>query len=159
MPCMSAPGIFKPIPPVNEPIRTYAPGSPERASLQLRLEQMKGEQPEIPCIIGGKEVKTGTLKTAVMPHDKKHVLANVHQGGANEVGMAIQAADEAWQDWHRLPWEERAAVFYRAAELLAGPWRDTLNAATMLGQSKTAHQAEIDAPASSSTSCASTSSS
>jgi 1-pyrroline-5-carboxylate dehydrogenase len=142
---MSAPGIFKPVPPVNEPIRTYAPGSPERASLQLRLEQMKREQPEIPCIIGGKEVTTGTLKTAVMPHGKDHVLANVHQGGAKEVAQAIEAAGEAWQDWHRLPWEERAAVFYRAAELLAGPWRDTLNAATMLGQSKTAHQAEIDA--------------
>src|SRR6185437_10017294 len=94
---------------------------------------------------GGKEVKTGTFKTAVMPHDKDHVLANVHQGGANEVEQAIEAADEAWQDWHRLPWEERAAVFYRAAELLAGPWRDVLDAATMLGQSKTAHQAEIDA--------------
>ena len=145
IPSMSAPGIFKPVPPVNEPIRTYAPGTPERASLQLRLEQMKREQPEIPCIIGGKEVNTGTLKRAVMPHDKDHVLANVHQGGAKEVEEAIEAAGEAWEDWHRLPWEERAAVFYRAAELLAGPWRDTLNAATMLGQSKTAHQAEIDA--------------
>src|SRR5215208_2290512 len=145
IPSMSAPGIFKPVPPVNEPIRTYAPGSPERASLQLRLEQMKREQPEIPCIIGGKEVETGTFKSAVMPHDKDHVLANVHQGGAKEVEMAIEVAGKGWQDWHRLPWEERAAVFYRAAELLAGPWRDTLNAATMLGQSKTAHQAEIDA--------------
>jgi 1-pyrroline-5-carboxylate dehydrogenase len=142
---MSAPGIFTPIPPANEPVRSYAPGSPERASLQLRLEQMKREQPEIPCIIGGKEVTTGNLKPAVMPHDKEHVLANVHQGGAKEVQMAIDAAAEAWHDWHRLPWEERAAVFYRAAELLAGPWRDTMNASTMLGQSKTAHQAEIDA--------------
>src|SRR4051812_2773056 len=142
---MSAPGIFQPIPPTNEPVRSYAPGSPERASLQLRLEQMKREQPEIPCIIGGKEVTTGNLKPAVMPHDKNHVLANVHQGGAQEDEQAIEAASAAWQDWHRLPWEERAAVFYRAAELLAGPWRDTLNAATMLGQSKTAHQAEIDA--------------
>jgi 1-pyrroline-5-carboxylate dehydrogenase len=133
------------MPPVNEPVRTYAPGSPERASLQLRLEQMKREQPEIPCIIGGKDVTTGNLKPAVMPHDKEHVLANVHQGGAKEVEQAIEAAGEAWQDWHGLPWEERAAVFYRAADLLAGPWRDTLNAATMLGQSKTAHQAEIDA--------------
>src|SRR5215208_4807620 len=105
-PCVSAPGIFKPVPPVNEPIRTYAPGSPERASLQLRLEQMKREQPEIPCIIGGKEVETGTFKTAVMPHDKDHVLANGHQGGAKEVEMAIEAAGEGWQDWHRLPWEE-----------------------------------------------------
>ena len=80
-----------------------------------------------------------------MPHRKEHVLADVHQGGAAEVERAIDAAGEAWHDWHRLPWEERAAVFLRAAELLAGPWRDTLNAATMLGQSKTAHQAEIDA--------------
>ena len=80
-----------------------------------------------------------------MPHDKDHVLADVHQGGPKEVEAAIKAAAEAWEDWHRVPWEERAAIFLRAAELLAGPWRDTLNAATMLGQSKTAHQAEIDA--------------
>jgi 1-pyrroline-5-carboxylate dehydrogenase len=106
---------------------------------------MKNERPEIPLVIGGKDVTTGKLSHAVMPHDKDHVLADVHQGGAAEVEQAIEAAGEAWQDWHRLPWEERAAVFLRAAELLAGPWRDTLNAATMLGQSKTAHQAEIDA--------------
>jgi 1-pyrroline-5-carboxylate dehydrogenase len=142
---MSAPGIFRPPPPRNEPVRDYAPGSPERASLQLRLEQMKHERPEIPMVIGGKDVKTGNLREAVMPHDKDHVLAEVHQGGANEVEQAIEAAGEAWKDWHRLPWEERASVFLRAAELLAGPWRDTLNASTMLGQSKTAHQAEIDA--------------
>jgi 1-pyrroline-5-carboxylate dehydrogenase len=80
-----------------------------------------------------------------MPHDKDHVLADVHQGGAAEVERAIKAAADAWEDWHRVPWEERTAVFLRAAELLAGPWRDTVNAATMLGQSKTAHQAEIDA--------------
>jgi 1-pyrroline-5-carboxylate dehydrogenase len=85
------------------------------------------------------------MSQAVMPHDKDHVLADVHQGGAAEVEKAINAAGEAWEDWHRLPWEERASVFLRAAELLAGPWRDTMNAATMLGQSKTAHQAEIDA--------------
>jgi 1-pyrroline-5-carboxylate dehydrogenase len=142
---VSAPGIFRPPTPVNEPVRDYAPGSPERASLQLRLEQMKAERLEIPCIIGGKEVKTGKLKQAVMPHDKDHVLADVHQGGAKEVEAAIEAAGEAWHDWHSAPWEERATVFLRAAELLAGPWRDTVNAATMLGQSKTAHQAEIDA--------------
>jgi 1-pyrroline-5-carboxylate dehydrogenase len=142
---MSAPGIFRLPPPVNEPVRSYAPGTPERASLQVRLEQMKGERPEIPLVIGGKDVTTGDLKQAVMPHDKDHVLADVHQGGAKEVEQAIAAAGDAWHDWHRLPWEERAAVFLRAAELLAGPWRDTLNAATMLGQSKTAHQAEIDA--------------
>jgi 1-pyrroline-5-carboxylate dehydrogenase len=142
---MSAPGIFRPPPPRNEPVRDYAPGSPERASLQIRLEQMKHERPEIPMVIGGKDVKTGNLREAVMPHDKDHVLAEVHQGGAEEVGQAIKAAGDAWEDWHRLPWEERSSVFLRAAELLAGPWRDTLNAATMLGQSKTAHQAEIDA--------------
>jgi 1-pyrroline-5-carboxylate dehydrogenase len=141
----SAPGIFRPPPPVNEPVRSYAPGSPERESLKKRLDEMRSERIEIPCVIGGKEVRTGTLREAVMPHDKDHVLADVHQGGAGEVEQAIEAAAEAWNDWHRLPWEERAAVFLRAAELLAGPWRDTVNAATMLGQSKTAHQAEIDA--------------
>jgi 1-pyrroline-5-carboxylate dehydrogenase len=142
---MSAPGIFRVPPPVNEPVRDYAPGSRERASLQLRLEQMRNERLEIPLIIGGEEVRTGKLREAVMPHDKDHVLADVHQGGPKEVEKAISASAEAWEDWHRVPWEERAAVFLRAAELLAGPWRDTLNAATMLGQSKTAHQAEIDA--------------
>ncbi|HEU4449225.1 MAG TPA: L-glutamate gamma-semialdehyde dehydrogenase [Gaiellaceae bacterium] len=142
---MSAPGIFRVPPPVNEPIRDYAPGTPERASLRLRLEQMRNERPEIPLVIGGEDVTTGNLRQAVMPHDKEHVLADVHQGGAAEVERAVKAAAEAWEDWHRVPWEERAAVFLRAAELLAGPWRDTLNAATMLGQSKTAHQAEIDA--------------
>ncbi len=142
---MSAPGIFRIPAPVNEPVRDYAPGSPERASLQLRLEQMKGERIEIPLVIGGKDVTTGNLKQAVMPHDKEHVLADVHQAGPKEVEDAIKASAEAWEDWHRMPWEERAGVFLRAAELLAGPWRDTLNAATMLGQSKTVHQAEIDA--------------
>ena len=142
---MSAPGIFRIPTPVNEPVRDYAPGSPERASLQLRLEQMKGERIEIPLVIGGKDVTTGNLKQAVMPHDKEHVLADVHQAGPKEVEDAIKASAEAWEDWHRMPWEERAGVFLRAAELLAGPWRDTLNAATMLGQSKTVHQAEIDA--------------
>jgi 1-pyrroline-5-carboxylate dehydrogenase len=142
---VSAPGIFRPPTAVNEPARDYAPGSPERESLRVRLEQMKGERLEIPLVIGGEEVETGKTREAVMPHAKAHVLADVHQGGAAEVERAVEAAGEAWQDWHRLPWEERAAVFLRAAELLAGPWRDTLNAATMLGQSKTAHQAEIDA--------------
>jgi 1-pyrroline-5-carboxylate dehydrogenase len=142
---MSAPGIFRPPPPVNEPVRSYAPGSPEREALKKRLDELRSERIEIPCVIGGKDVKTGTLREAVMPHNKDHVLADVHQGGAGEVEQAIKAAADAWNDWHRLPWEERAAVFLRAAELLAGPWRDTLNAATMLGQSKTAHQAEIDA--------------
>ena len=106
---------------------------------------MQGERIELPLVIGGEEVTTGDTAEVVMPHKKSHVLADVHQGGQAEVERAIEAAGEAWQDWSRLPWEERAAVFLRAAELLAGPWRATLNAATMLGQSKTAHQAEIDA--------------
>jgi 1-pyrroline-5-carboxylate dehydrogenase len=142
---MSAPGIFRPPAPTNEPVKNYEPGSPERESLRVRLEQMRGERLEIPLVIGGEDVTTGTTREAVMPHKKDHVLADVHQGGATEVERAIEASGEAWHDWSRLPWEERAAVFLRAAELLAGPWRDTLNAATMLGQSKTAHQAEIDA--------------
>jgi 1-pyrroline-5-carboxylate dehydrogenase len=142
---MSAPGVFAPPPPVNEPVRDYAPGSLERERLRRRLEQMARERLDIPLIIGGEEVRTGTTREAVMPHRKDHVLADVHQGGAAEVERAVKAAGDAWEDWHRMPWEERAAIFLRAAELLAGPWRDTLNAATMLGQSKTAHQAEIDA--------------
>ena len=96
-------------------------------------------------IVAAFSVETGTTFGAVMPHRRNHVLAEVHAGGAAEVGRAIDAAGEAWKTWSRTPWEERAAVFLRAAELLAGPWRQVLNAATMLGQSKTAHQAEIDA--------------
>jgi 1-pyrroline-5-carboxylate dehydrogenase len=142
---MSTHAIFRPPPAHNEPIHDYAPGSPERASLQLRLEQMRNERVEIPLVIGGKDVTTGDLRAAVMPHDKEHVLADVHQGGAEHVQQAIDAAARAWEDWSRWPWEERAGVLLRAAELLSGPWRDTLNASTMLGQSKTAHQAEIDA--------------
>jgi 1-pyrroline-5-carboxylate dehydrogenase len=138
-------GIFKLPPAVNEPIRDYAPGSPERASLKHRLDELNGQQIEIPMVIGGKEVRTGTTARSVKPHDHEHVLAEYHKGGAGEVEQAIAAAREAHADWSRTPWEERAAVFLRAADLLAGPWRDTINAATMLGQSKTVYQAEIDA--------------
>ena len=144
---MSTHAIFRPPPVSNEPVLGFERGSAERARLQLRLEQMRGERPELPLVIGGKDVATGDLRTSVMPHDKEHVLADVHQGGAEHVQQAIDAAAKAWEDWSTWPWEERAAVFLRAAELLSGPWRDTLLAATMLGQSKTAHQAEIDAAA------------
>src|SRR5918999_1538588 len=140
---VSRPAIFRPPKPSNEPVKDYAPGSAERAELQRRLAEMERDRIEIPLVIGGEDVTTGETADAVMPHRKSHVLANVHQGAPAEVERAIEAAGEAWQDWSRLPWEERAAVFLRAAELLSGPWRATLNAATMLGQSKTAHQAEI----------------
>src|SRR6266852_7067969 len=131
--------------PYNEPVRSYAPGTPEREELRQRLQQMEAEQLDIPLVIGGEEVRTGETFEAVEPHNRSHVLATVHKGGAKEVERAIAAAADAWHDWSRTPWEERAAVFLRASELLAGPWRPTLNAATMLGQLKTAHQAEIDA--------------
>ena len=142
---MTAPGLSRPPAPRNEPVRDYAPGSPERAELQARLRQMQDERVDVPNVIGGEEVRTGETFEHVMPHRKSHVLADVHAAGPAEVERAIAAAGEAWHDWSRRSWEERASVFLRASELLAGPWRSTLNAATMLGQSKTAHQAEIDA--------------
>ncbi len=106
---------------------------------------MRAERLDLPCVIGGEDVRTGNTFEQVEPHAKDSVLATVQHGGPAEVERAIAAAGDAWHDWSRLPWEERAAVFLRAAELLAGPWRSTLVAATMLGQSKTVHQAEIDA--------------
>jgi 1-pyrroline-5-carboxylate dehydrogenase len=130
--------------PANEPVRVYGPGSPEKASLKQRLAAMLDETVDIPLIIGGREVRTGDTDRAVCPHDHGHVLATFHQAGAAEVAAAAAAARRAWRDWSETGWEERAAVLQRAADLLAGPWRDTLNAATMLNQSKTAHQAEID---------------
>jgi 1-pyrroline-5-carboxylate dehydrogenase len=138
-------GIVPVPPPVNEPIRSYAPGSPEKASLKERLQEMLREEIEMPLIIGGKEVRTGTTAKAVCPHDHGHVLGTYHMAGEAEVQQAIEAAAEAWRGWSETPWEHRAAVMLKAAELLAGPWRDTLNAACMLNQSKNVFQAEIDA--------------
>ncbi len=132
-------------PPVNEPVKPYAPGSPERRALKARLAAMATERVDIPVIIGGHEIRTGDIAHAVMPHDHRHVLADWHRARPEHVTQAIEAARDAAHDWGRWPWEDRAAVFLRAAELLATSWRDTLNAATMLGQSKTVHQAEIDA--------------
>jgi 1-pyrroline-5-carboxylate dehydrogenase len=138
-------GIFSVPTPSNEPVLTYAPGSAERRLLRAHLDRMAGEVIEITPRIGGRRVTTGRTGEAVMPHDHRHALAVYHQAGSAEVGQAIDAALAARQSWTRLPWPERAAIFLRAADLLAGPYRMTLNAATMLGQSKTAHQAEIDA--------------
>src|SRR5438477_6255494 len=142
---MSAHGTFRVPEPYNEPVRSYAPGTPEREVLRVRLTELESKQLELPLVIGGEEVRTGDTFEAVEPHNRSHVLATVHKGGVKEVDRAIAASADAWADWSRTPWQERAAVFLRAADLLAGPWRQTLNAATMLGQSKTAHQAEIDA--------------
>ena len=132
-------------PPVNEPIKSYAPGSPERAALKDRLRSMSNERIDIPNIVGGREVHTGELAESVMPHDHRHVLAQWHRASAASIDQAVAAAKEAAKDWANWAWEDRAAVFLKAAELLATTWRQTLNAATMLGQSKTAFQAEIDA--------------
>jgi len=138
-------GIRRVPPPVNEPVRSYAPGSPERASLKTRLAAMSTEQPEIPLIIGGKEIRTGDMGKVVMPHKHSHVIATYHKARPEDVQAAIAASKEAWRDWSNWAWEDRAAVLLKAAELLATSWRDTINAATMLGQSKTVHQSEIDA--------------
>ncbi len=130
--------------PVNEAVRDYAPCSPERASIKKRLAEMLGERVDIPLIIGGREVRTGNTVRAVCPHDHGHVLADFHQAGSREIERAIASSQEAWGEWSEMAWEDRAAVFLKAADLLAGPWRDTVNAATMLNQSKTVYQAEID---------------
>ena len=140
-------GIVQIPEPANEPVRDYAPGSPERESLKKRLDEMMTEEYDIPAIIGGEEVRTGNTLDVLVPHEHAHKLGVCHQVSEDDVADAVKAAREAWQDWSVMPWESRAAVFLKAADLLAGPWRDTINAATMLGQSKTAFQSEIDAAA------------
>ncbi|HEV8399159.1 MAG TPA: L-glutamate gamma-semialdehyde dehydrogenase [Gemmatimonadales bacterium] len=131
--------------PVNEPVLSYAPGTRERAELKQTLKEMAGRPIEIPVVIGGKEIRTGRTVDAVMPHCHGHVLAKVHQAGPGEVAGAVAAARAAWRDWSNTSLTDRAAVFLKAADLLATRRRAAVNAATMLGQSKTAHQAEIDA--------------
>jgi 1-pyrroline-5-carboxylate dehydrogenase len=138
-------GIRRVPTPVNEPIKSYAPGSPERAELKARLESMANERLEIPLIIAGREIRTDRTAQAVMPHDHRHVLADWHKASASHVSQAIDAALAARREWANWAWEDRAAVFLRAAELLATKYRATINAATMLGQSKTVFQSEIDA--------------
>jgi 1-pyrroline-5-carboxylate dehydrogenase len=130
--------------PVNEPVRQYAPGSPERASLKCVLSRMAGETMDMPLIIGGKEVRTGNKTKAVMPHDHRHVLGEYHKATPQTVEQAVEAALAAHREWSNWSFDDRAAVLLKAAELLTTSWRDVLNAATMLGQSKTVFQAEID---------------
>ena len=135
---------FKTPAPINEVIRSYAPGSPEKTSLKTRIIEMKSQQIDVPLIIGGEEIRTGDSAEMRIPHDHAHVLGVYHRASEKEVNMAVDAAMQAQTAWAAMPWEQRVAIFLKAAELLAGPWRDTINAATMLGQSKTVFQAEID---------------
>jgi 1-pyrroline-5-carboxylate dehydrogenase len=130
--------------PRNEPNLGYAPGSPERAALKSELARLSSQEIEIPVVVGGKEIRTGRLAEVRMPHRHGHVLARFHQAGPEEVARAAEAARAARREWGAMAWADRAAVFLKAADLLAGPWRQVLNAATMLGQSKTPFQAEID---------------
>ena len=138
-------GVRQLPPPVNEPIRAYAPGSPERAALKARLKAMEGERADIAVVIGGEEIRTGETAKSVSPHKHRHVTGTYHKATAKDVKAAIVSGKKAWKEWSEWTWEERAAVFLKAADLLATTHRDTINAATMLGQSKTAFQSEIDA--------------
>jgi 1-pyrroline-5-carboxylate dehydrogenase len=141
---MSA-GVFRVPTPVNELVRDYAPNSAERTSLARAVDLAASEVVQIPLVIGGEHVFTGRTVKITMPCDHRHQVAELHLAGPAEIDRAVQAANAARADWASLGWEDRAAVFLRAAALLAGPWRDRVNAATMIGQAKTAHQAEIDA--------------
>lgn len=136
--------IFRVPTPVNEPVQSYLPNSPEKLALDKAIKIAEAETIEIPCIIGGKRVKTGRTMDVINPCDKSQVLARFHCAGEAEVKAAITAAKDAKQAWQDTPWEARAAIFLRCAELLAGPWRMKLNAATMLSMGKTCQQAEID---------------
>lgn len=137
-------GYFKVEMPKNEPVKAYLPGSPERASLKKELERQSAQVVQVPMIIGGKEVWTERKTKAVMPHDHAHVIAEAASGGEKELRDAIAAALAARKAWTEMPMEHRVSIFLKAADLIAGPMRDKVNAATMLGQSKTAYQAEID---------------
>src|SRR5688572_2310636 len=137
--------IYKVPQAINEPVLNYAPGSPERASLQKALADGRAKVKDVPMYIGGKEVRTDKTKKLSPPHDHQHVLGNYHEGDSSHVKAAIDAALAAKASWANLDWEQRAAIFLKAADLLAGPYRPIINAATMLGQSKNAYQAEIDA--------------
>lgn len=137
-------GYFKVEMPKNEPVKAYLPGSPERASLKKELERQSAQVVQVPMIIGGKEVWTERKTKAVMPHDHAHVIAEAASGGEKELKDAIAAALVARKAWTEMPMEHRVSIFLKAADLIAGPMRDKVNAATMLGQSKTVYQAEID---------------
>jgi 1-pyrroline-5-carboxylate dehydrogenase len=137
-------GIYTVPVPVNEPIKSYAPGSAERKTLQAMLKELRSKELDIPMYIGGKEVRSNDKVRLSCPHDHKHTLGHFHKSSKEHVTQAINAALAAKPKWEALSWEHRASIFLKAAELIAGPYRAKLNAATMLGQSKNAFQAEID---------------
>ena len=137
--------VPRPPTPLNEPVLGYLPGSPERAELKAEIARQENEILEIPCIINGKEVFTGDIVEQVMPHDHSHVIARVHMATKANVEEAIQASLDAHEMWSTMPWEARSAIFLKASELLKGKYRAQINASTMLNQSKTCNQAEIDA--------------
>src|SRR4051812_16443479 len=137
-------GIYKVPVPVNEPVKQYAPGSPERKELQAMLKTLRSQQLDIPMYIGNKEVRSNNKIRLAPPHDHKHTLGHFHKSDKKHIELAINAALAAREAWANLAWEHRAAIFLKAADLIAGPYRMKLNAATMLGQSKNAYQAEID---------------
>ncbi len=138
-------GFFNVPAPVNEPVKAYAPGSSERKELQKALKEARSKQLDVPMYIGSEEVRTGKTRPMSPPHDHKHILGHFHEGDASHVEQAIDAALGAKYAWENMAWEQRAAIFLKAADLLAGPYRSKINAATMLAQSKNAMQAEIDA--------------
>ncbi|HTL82319.1 MAG TPA: aldehyde dehydrogenase family protein, partial [Bacteroidia bacterium] len=137
-------GIYHVPNPINEPIKSYAPGSAERKELQAMLKELRSKQIEVPMYIGGQEVKSGVKVRMAPPHDHKHTLGYFHKSDKKHIAAAIRAALAAKKKWADLSWEHRASIFLKAADLIAGPYRAKLNAATMLGQSKNAFQAEID---------------
>ncbi|HNS11273.1 MAG TPA: L-glutamate gamma-semialdehyde dehydrogenase, partial [Bacteroidia bacterium] len=137
--------IYNVAPAINEPVLNYAPGSLERQEITAALKKMRAGVQDIPMYIGGKEIRSNNKLRLSCPHDHKHTLANFHQGDKSHVELAIKAALKAQKEWAALSWEHRASIFLKAADLLAGPYRATINAATMLGQSKNVYQAEIDA--------------
>ena len=136
--------VFKVPKPYNEPVKSYAPGSPERGVLSAELGRQMATQVEIPVIINGEEIKTGDVRDVVCPHDHGHVLGKVHMAGEKEIKAAVDASLAAKAAWETMDWQERASVFLKAADLIAGKYTAKINAATMLGQSKNAFQAEID---------------
>jgi 1-pyrroline-5-carboxylate dehydrogenase len=138
-------GFFNVPAPINEPVKSYSPGSAERKELQQALKDARAKQIDVPMYIGAEEVRTGKTRKMSPPHDHQHVLGQFHEGDASHVEQAINAALGAKYEWENMAWEQRAAIFLKAADLLAGPYRAKINAATMLAQSKNAMQAEIDA--------------